>query len=275
MQFHGSSHGQECRLVRHPEAVTQWGPRGWDEEGEAGADSAPATAADLLELLDTQAAVLVNVATGGSSIHDVNVGYRRRRLVLNAALRVRGLPVPFPFEDLWTWRGYWKAQNLATYQSRRDRIAELTRPAREALEAILPGVQIADPGATDLASWSELDQRVAGIVTELGTASSRDDLQDVGRRCREVLIEAAKLLADPELVPDAAEAPKAADAKAWLDLFLAAHVPGRTHKELRAFLPVAWDLAQKVTHGDIDRVDAYAAAQATVLVIRVLQQLAP
>ncbi len=39
-------------------------------------------------------------------------------------------------------------------------------------------------------------------------------------------------------------------------------------------MPVAWDLAQKVTHGDIDRVDAYAAAQATVLVVRVLQQLA-
>lgn len=26
-----------------------------------------------------------------------------------------------------------------------------------------------------------------------------------------------------------------------------------------------WDLAQKVTHGDIDDVDAFAAAQATVL----------
>jgi hypothetical protein len=39
-------------------------------------------------------------------------------------------------------------------------------------------------------------------------------------------------------------------------------------------LPVAWDLAQKVTHGDIEQVDAYAAAQATLLVVRVLQQLA-
>lgn len=29
-----------------------------------------------------------------------------------------------------------------------------------------------------------------------------------------------------------------------------------------------WDLAQKVTHGDIDDVDAFAAAQATVLLVR-------
>ena len=40
------------------------------------------------------------------------------------------------------------------------------------------------------------------------------------------------------------------------------------------FHPGGMDLAQKVTHGDIDRVDAFAAVQATVLVIRTLQQLA-
>ena len=52
------------------------------------------------------------------------------------------------------------------------------------------------------------------------------------------------------------------------------HAAGRSHRELRAFTPVAWDLAQKVTHGDIGRADAYAAAQATVLIVRSLQQLA-
>ena len=34
-----------------------------------------------------------------------------------------------------------------------------------------------------------------------------------------------------------------------------------------------WDLAQKVTHGDIDRVDAFASAQATVLLVRTAQML--
>ncbi len=82
------------------------------------------------------------------------------------------------------------------------------------------------------------------------------------------------MLADPGLVPPGREAPKAGDGKAWLDLFLASTARGSSHPELRAFVPVTWDLAQKVTHGDVDRVDAYAAAQATVLLVRVLQQLA-
>ncbi|MGY1858270.1 hypothetical protein [Modestobacter sp. SYSU DS0290] len=250
----------------------------WDflppgHEPEADADTS--TAAGLLELLDAQAALLVDIATGGSRIDDVNARYKRRRRLLDGALRTRAVPTPFPFEDLWAWRGYWQAQELSTYQSRRQRVAELSRPAREALEALEAGAQVSDPGAGGSPTWAELDQRVAGIVAELARAQSRDDLQDVGRRCREVLIAAAKLLADPALLPTGAEAPKAADAKAWLDLFLAAHAAGRTHRELRAFVPVAWDLAQKVTHGDIERVDAYAAAQATVLVVRVLQQLAP
>jgi hypothetical protein len=36
----------------------------------------------------------------------------------------------------------------------------------------------------------------------------------------------------------------------------------------------AWDLAQTVTHGNIDRLEAFAAAQATVLLVRTFQALA-
>jgi hypothetical protein len=250
----------------------------WDdfpEESEPDEDLDPSTVDGLLALLEAQAALLVDVATGGSQIDRVNHRYKRRRRALNEGLRARGLAAPFPFEDLWAWRGDWKSREIGTYQGRRDRIAELGRPTRHALEAALAGIQVEDPGGVPDPTWADLDQRLAGVVLELGTAATHDDLQDVGRRCREILIDAARLLADPSLVPDGADAPKAADAKGWLDLFLVRYAQGRTHRELRAFVPVAWDLAQKVTHGDIERVDAFAAAQATVLVVRVLQQLAP
>lgn len=125
----------------------------------------------------------------------------------------------------------------------------------------MAGVQVADPGGGQLPTWTALDARLEGVVQELSQAQSRDDLQDVGRRCREIIIDAAKLLADQSLVPDGTDAPQAANAKAWLDLFLTAKATGRSHRELRAFVPVTWDLAQKVTHGDISRVDAYAAAR--------------
>jgi hypothetical protein len=230
------------------------------------------TVEGLLELLNKQAQLLVSVSTGGPRINDVNGKYGERRRKLNAGLRARGMAPPFPYEDLWAWHGEWS--NLGTWAKRRVHITKLATPTREALEAALQGVQVADPGAAGGVTWAALDSRVDGVVSQLRGASSRDDLQDVGRRCREILIDAAKLLADPTLMPRGRELPKAADAKAWLELFLAARAAGRSHRELRAFIPVAWDLAQKVTHGDIERVDAYAAAQATVLVVRTLQQLA-
>lgn len=227
----------------------------------------------LLDLLKSQAALLVSVATGGPRIQEVNGKYQKQRRKLDAGLRKVGVQPPFKYDDLWAWYGEWSTE-WPTYAERRIRIGNLARPAREALEAALDDVQISDPGSTGLPTWISLDARVEGVVNELRTAQTRDDLQDVGRRCREILIDAAKLLADPQLIPEGADAPKAGDAKAWLELFLAARAAGRSHRELRAFVPVAWDLAQKVTHGDVERVDAYAAAQATVLVVRTLQQLA-
>jgi hypothetical protein len=68
-------------------------------------------------------------------------------------------------------------------------------------------------------------------------------------------------------------APKAGDAKAWLDLFLSAYAASPSRDALRRLIRAAWDLAQTVTHGDIQHVDAYAASQATILVVRTLQEL--
>lgn len=153
------------------------------------------------------------------------------------------------------WHGYWSA-NLSGYAARRNHIRTLLTPTLDTLVRQQAGTSLTDPGG-GLATWADLDGRVAGLATELSGATSRDDLQDVGRRAREVLIDCARLLADHALVPAGVPVPKAADAKAWLGLFLG-----------------AWDLAQKVTHGDVDRLDAFAAAQATILVVRTLQELA-
>jgi hypothetical protein len=52
----------------------------------------------------------------------------------------------------------------------------------------------------------------------------------------------ARLPADPGLLlPDAAENRRR---QGLADLFIARHVTGRTHHELRALVPAAWDLAQ-------------------------------
>jgi hypothetical protein len=228
----------------------------------------------VIQELENQAALLTSVATGGPRIDLVQADYLRRRQRLLPALERRGLGYPFPWPDLWQWYGYWSA-NLSGYGPRRAHIRALLSPTLEALERQRSGLAVTDPGAdVALATWTDLDGRVAGLASELSAATSRDDLQDVGRRAREVLIGCSRILADAALVPAGQAAPKAADAKAWLDLFLLARAGGPARDELRRLVRDAWDLAQKVTHGDLGRVDAFAAAQATVLVIRTLQEFA-
>lgn len=164
--------------------------------------------------------------------------------------------VPVPWPDLWLWYGHW-TRNLGTYAERRAAIREFVVPTIDGLERQRSGLTITDPGGGRL-TWADLDGRVAGLSTELAGAASRDDLQDVGRRAREILIDCGQLLAYTSLIPAGQPAPKAGDAKAWLDLFLVARASGSRRDALRRFIRAAWELAQTVTHGDIDLVEAFA-----------------
>lgn len=56
-------------------------------------------------------------------------------------------------------------------------------------------------------------------------------------------------------------------------MYLAEHLGGPARADLRKLLRTSWDAAQVPTHlGDAARVDAFAVAQSTVLVIRTLQE---
>jgi hypothetical protein len=106
--------------------------------------------------------------------------------------------------------------------------------------------------ASRSAGRADLDARVDELIAELDGSNSRDDLQDVGRRSRETLIDCAQLLADPSLVSAGQAPPKAADAKAWLELLPAARASGSHRDALRRLIRAAWDLAQTVTRGNTD-----------------------
>jgi len=247
-----------------------------DHVGVSSADSDRpdlSTLDGLVQELENQAALLMSVATGGPRIETVQEDYTQRRQRLIRALERRRLAYPFPWPDLWQWYGHWSG-TLPTWGERRHHIRSLLSPTLDAIEGLRSGISLVDPGGVGTPSWADLDGRLAGLATELTGAATRDDIQDVGRRAREVLIDCAALLADPGLVPAGQDAPKAGDAKAWIDLFLIAHSPGSSGQELRRLVRDAWDLAQKLTHADLGRVEAFAGAQATVLVVRTLQMLA-
>jgi hypothetical protein len=244
---------------------------GEDEAGEPDVD----TVDGLIEELETQAALLISVATGGERIESVKGQCRRRRQKLVPALKRRGLTYPFPWQDLWAWHGYWSSGKLPTYASRRVHVRELADPVVEALERHRSGLAVTDPGTSAVESWADLDSRIAGLAAELSQAVGQDDLQDVGRRAREVLIDSAELLA--RLVRatwDLAQKVTHAD----LDLFLAEHAPGPSREELRkprlGIAGLRSRLPAGTNAGSHTLRSAPAAAQAAVLLARTLERLA-
>ncbi|CAN5350541.1 hypothetical protein BH10ACT7_BH10ACT7_19950 [soil metagenome] len=228
---------------------------------------------ELRVLLQRQTNLIVETGTGGRSFKDVDSEYKRGDALLTHNFARLGLEPPVPWRSLWEWYGFY-SQNLGSYQERREYVAGLVRDALDALRGVEAGTTVVDASPVEHdPTWEELNARVAGLLDEVNTARDRDAWQDVGRRSREILIDVGKLIADAVPLPEGQEPPKGGDARAWFDVLLGARASGSDKKELRQTMRASWDLAQKVTHGDIDAVDAYSSAQATVLLVRAVQML--
>jgi hypothetical protein len=231
------------------------------------------TVESLIALLAAQQALLISVATGGPQIDTVNAEYKRRHRALSSGLTRLGLTSPFPWRDLWEWYGRWSSGDLPSYASRRQYIRELSAPIDDELSRRLSSARLVDWGS-DRQTWASLEARLDGLKKELDAATDLDDLQDVGRRAREIIIDAANLVFDISMVPDGDDPPKGSDAKRRIELFLDTRAAGTSHVELRRLIRAAWDLANSITHSSrVGRIDAFAAAQGTVVIVRCLQEI--
>lgn len=231
-------------------------------------------AKQALMLLELQAARLLNASTNGSLKPTAGDSeYRRSHRQLQELLGLLKVPNPIPYTNLSEWNGRWKRSDLPKWHHRRKFVEDLVAPTTLTLETIKASSSLSTTGGTVDPTWRDLEVRIEGLAERLERARSNDDRQDVGRRAREILIDAAVLIQDPTLVRNGDDAPKAADAKQWLGLYLERYAPGSSRTKLRRFVTATWDLAQRVTHSEIDHVESYAAAEATVTVVRVLQLL--
>jgi hypothetical protein len=229
----------------------------------------PSTIRELRNLVELQRDTVVAVATG-TSMDALRVAYRQQRNVLRAALRARGLNDPFLWPDVnvvWAW-----AKNWSSYAERRAEVAKVVAPLLDQLDDLERTGKIEDWGGSP-DEWAELERRLSGLREEMDNATTLDHYQDVGRRGREVLIDVVNLMFAADMVPDGEEQPKGSNAKARFDFVVQAYAAGASHAELRGLMRAAWELNQKVTHGDVSRVDAFAAARATVLIVRTLGEM--
>lgn len=150
-------------------------------------------------------------------------------------------------------------------QERRRRI-HLEQRARHPA----PSFGIGDFG--QVTEWLPIEQRIAEMKARLEVSVSPDDFQDVGRRAREILIDAANLLFRERMLPSEEVVPGKKDAKRRLQYYADFRFGGALGDEVVKTTRAAIDLANAATHRTtVRRVDAFVAAQATVAVVRVLQ----
>ena len=223
-------------------------------------------------LLDQVVAKLIDVATGGQPIKSADAQYKHLLSELEIALGKLGLATTIPWESLGDWRGHWRA-NFETYRERRDYVTALVAPTRAELERLENGQALHDPGSPDLPTWPKLDVRIEELAAEVAQSTTLDGWQDCGRRSREILVDMAKIMSEMSFAPEGTELPQAANGKAWYDIFLDIYAAGPSRGDFRKFYRATWDIAQKTAHGSVDAVEAFASAQAVILIVRLTERM--
>lgn len=85
-------------------------PWGFGSDTEQHPEPDASTIEGLTALIDKQAALLIDVSTGGRQIKTVNNVYQANRRLLNSALKSRHVKPPFPWDGVtrksWTRPAY-------------------------------------------------------------------------------------------------------------------------------------------------------------------------
>lgn len=198
----------------------------------------------LLSNLIAQQGVMIDVATGGARINDVDDFYRLRRSAITEALAEQGLENPNPHEDLWSWYRHWKAEEWS-YHERRRYVWDLFDPlVEQVLDASPPTVPVREP-----TGWARVDRGVDKARAALDRASHEEDFQGVGLLCREILISLGQSVFDPRLhETHDGVAPSKTDAERMLDAFVASSAGGRRNESIRRHAKTVLKLAVELQH---------------------------
>ena len=114
------------------------------------------------------------------------------------------------------------------------------------------------------AAWRRWTQ----AAESLDSADEAEEFQAVGMRCRESLIAMVRAIAQPAMVPQGTEEPKAAAFIPWSELIADATASGASASEVRGYLKAmarsTWQLVSWLTHaGNAGHYDAEMALDAT------------
>ncbi|HEV8361914.1 MAG TPA: hypothetical protein VGQ52_00225 [Gemmatimonadaceae bacterium] len=201
----------------------------------------------LLAEIWIQRDTMIDVATGGRRIQEVNDYYRARARRIQAGLKDIGLEDPNPHADLWDWYNTWSAK-FGTYVERRRYVTELYQPIFDKLLAAPPpAVPPREP-----TGWERVDRTLDKANQAFSIAKNAEDFQAVGLLCREAIISIGQAVYDPAThkTPDGV-VPSATDGGRMIEAYLVTALAGgsneKTRKHARASLELAVELQHKRT----------------------------
>lgn len=220
---------------------------------------------ELHSALNDLHALMVNVATGGSRINDVNGNYQRIVANVAADLARRRIDNPITFGSLWDWYARWSSGDLPTYQSRRNFVSELINP-------LLNRIRTGRADEQQPTGWQRVDRCVGELRDRLAAARTEEQFQAVGLLGREALISLAQAVFDRARHPPLDDVePGPTDAKRMLSAYIAAEMGGGANEEARRHARSALDFAVALQHRRTASFrDAALCAEASTAVINVV-----
>ncbi len=202
---------------------------------------------ELIQKIEEQKGLMMEVATGGPKIKDVNAQYQERRFEIHTKLQELGIEDPNPYPDLWSWYGKWRDGSLPSWQARRNYIGVLYQPLLGALAMRSKTTSAVHP--QEPTGWSRVDRSVDKIINALVHAENEEDFQTVGLLCREAIISLAQAVYDVKKhVSVDGVSPSKIDAKRMLENYIAAELVGISNETHRKFAKTTIQLAVDLQH---------------------------
>jgi len=208
-----------------------------------GTDATIGGAASLLAELLIHRDMMIDVATGGARIQEVDDYYRARETRIRQTIP-EGVQYENPHDDLWDWYRHWSA-DLPQYKDRRFYVRQLFGPAIDAISrrSSLPSEPREPTG------WERVDRALSKARMQLETASAEEDCQAIGLLCREIIISLAQAVYDPAIHESLdGVRPSETDANRMLEGYIGHAFPGTSNKEIRAHARASLALALNLQH---------------------------
>lgn len=190
--------------------------------------------------------VMIDVATGGEAINNVNDYYKARTKRLHNTLESIGIPYINPHEDLWDLYRTWK-EKFPTYAERRKYIRDMHSETISAALHIVDTERVSSP--REPTGWERVDRTLSKCHAKLQQAIHEEDFQEIGLLCREVFISLGQAVYDSETqTPSDGVAPSSTDAYRMLDAYISTTLSGSKVESIRKHAKTSLQLAVELQH---------------------------